>query len=471
MPTCWVTGCRSGYRGRSAKSSNTDVKRHLFKVPADKIDLWKRRIPRVGELTTKHSVCDIHFEDRFILKTFKHIIDGQTVEMEREKWKLSPDAEPTIFPNLPQYLSHKLPKPRQRKQRMQPVASSTPMMIDDPETNEPEPINSVLDSSAIEKSKLTAEKTEETVRRNKWTASEMYLKNRTIRRQKLKIEQLKLKIKKITVENKKLLQKVAEYENLSPKMKLVISEAQNSYSKSNTGNRYSTDWILDAILIRCKSTSTYNMLRANGLLPLPSITTLNRSIKSMRPDFGFDKALFAGLKLKLEEFPRKERRGILMFDEIQVKKNVDFRVETGKLVGMVDFGDLTTPENMFQEGDHALVFLFHPHMGGWMQTIGCFCAAGTTPTVVLSKLILQAIILLENAGAEVDALVSDGASTNRAALASFGLCGEIEKTCNSMKNPCDDSRSVFFICDVPHLLKTVRNNLLKAKEFEVSSIY
>ena len=82
---------------------------------------------------------------------------------------------------------------------------------------------------------------------------------------------------------------------------------------------------------------------------------------------------------------------------------------------------------MFQERDHALVFLFHPHIGGWMQTINldalCFCAAGTTPAVVLPKLILQAIVLLENAEAEVDALVSDGASTNRTALASFGLCG------------------------------------------------
>ena len=64
----------------------------------------------------------------------------------------------------------------------------------------------------------------------------------------------------------------------------------------------------------------YNMPHANGLLPLPSIKTLHRSKKSIRPDLGFDKALFAGLKLELEGFPRKEQRGILMFDEMQVKR-------------------------------------------------------------------------------------------------------------------------------------------------------
>lgn len=47
-----------------------------------------------------------------------------------------------------------------------------------------------------------------------------------------------------------------------------------------------------------------------------------------------------------------------MFDEIQISKNVDFRADTGKMVGFVDFGDNTTEEHTYKEGDHALVFLF-----------------------------------------------------------------------------------------------------------------
>ena len=69
------------------------------------------------------------------------------------------------------------------------------------------------------------------------------------------------------------------------------------------------------------------MLRENGYLPLPSIPTVNRAIKAMHPQFGFDKALAAGLT-----------------DEIQISKNVDFRVDTGKMVEFVDFGNNTTEE-------------------------------------------------------------------------------------------------------------------------------
>src|ERR1700733_3004333 len=110
MPTCWAPGCTSGYR------SNSD-KRHFFKVPSDSeiLAVWKRRIPRDGNLLTKHSICDIHFEDQFILKKYTHIINGEKVEMDRGKWELTKDAVPTIYPNLPKYLSLKTPKSRKRK--------------------------------------------------------------------------------------------------------------------------------------------------------------------------------------------------------------------------------------------------------------------------------------------------------------------------------------------------------------------
>jgi THAP domain len=111
MPSCcWAPGCTSGYR------SNSD-KRHLFKVPSDgdRLALWKRRIPRDGNLLPKHYICDIHFEEHFVLKKYIHIINGEKVEIDRGQWDLTKDAVPTIFPNLPKYLSSKSLKSRKRK--------------------------------------------------------------------------------------------------------------------------------------------------------------------------------------------------------------------------------------------------------------------------------------------------------------------------------------------------------------------
>jgi hypothetical protein len=109
-------------------------------------------------------------------------------------------------------------------------------------------------------------------------------------------------------------------------------------------------------------------------------------------------------------------------------------------------------------------------LSGWVQTIGSFCSDGTTPSAVLAKLILEAVVLLENCGAQVDGLVRDGASSNRKAQKQLGWCGIMGSVCNRMVNPCDETRNIFFFSDVPHLLKTVRNNLLHSKMFAVISL-
>jgi len=473
MPYCWAPGCKTGYKGLD----NTG--RHFFQVPSDseRVKQWQKHIPRVGQLSSKHRICDLHFEQHCIVKTYPPInIDGKTVQLERGKWELTADAVPTIFPCVPKYLSTRVPKPRSLPTKHHLAAKSTCSGNADEVTHSDCSI--ATETTAMIGETAEAETSvSEPFQPSRFCCSsrckaDKYNLKRRVARCHRKIRQLQKNVVKLSAKNRNLQKQLSAYQSLPPKLKTALQQAQRNMQQtgSKTGNRYSVEWILDCLLIRCKSTSTYKMLRENGYLPLPSVATLNRTIKAMRPEFGFDKALAAGLTEKLSSFTDRARRGILMFDEIQISKNIDFRVDTGKMVGFVDFGHLTQEEHTYQEGDHALVFLFQPHMGGWVQTIGSFCSAGTTPTAVLAKLILKAIILLENCGAKVDGLVSDGASTNRAALASFGFSGCKQNPVNSMANPCDDQRTIYFFCDMPHLLKTIRNNLLTKKEFLVCSI-
>jgi len=270
------------------------------------------------------------------------------------------------------------------------------------------------------------------------------------------------------MERDSLMEKVSAFERIPDKSKQILSEVlANVDVQSAHGNRYSREWIIDCLLIKCKSPSSYKFLRQHNYLPLPSLATLTRSIRNLQPKFGFDSTLCLALTDKLKNFPVAERRGVLMFDEMQISKHIDFRQDLGKSVGFVDLGSCTTGEHIQQEGDHALVFLFRPHMSGWIQTIGSFCSVGATPSAVLCKLIVEAVILLEKCGAIVDGITADGASTNRKALKMLGFCGKKNAVCNKMLNPCDESRYIYFICDTPHLLKTVRNNLLKATMFLV----
>lgn len=80
------------------------------------------------------------------------------------------------------------------------------------------------------------------------------------------------------------------------------------------------------------------MLRTDMYLPLSCVATLNRHIKSMQPQFGFDKTLCTSLtKKNLKQFPLVERRGMLMFDEIKISKHLDFRADLNKTAGLFDF--------------------------------------------------------------------------------------------------------------------------------------
>jgi len=56
--------------------------------------------------------------------------------------------------------------------------------------------------------------------------------------------------------------------------------------------RYSNEWIYECILLRIKSTKTYNHLRSHNILTLPSITTLNRYIKFVKGCYGFQTSIF-----------------------------------------------------------------------------------------------------------------------------------------------------------------------------------
>ncbi|XP_075732778.1 uncharacterized protein LOC142775314 [Rhipicephalus microplus] len=114
MPTCFVPGCTRGY---SSNKNNTD--RHFFSAPKDATlrSLWNKAIPRADkELSTKSKVCDCHFHEQDIDKWYVHTINGNTVQTPRGKWSLVDGAIPSVFPNLPAYLSKPPPKKRKRRE-------------------------------------------------------------------------------------------------------------------------------------------------------------------------------------------------------------------------------------------------------------------------------------------------------------------------------------------------------------------
>jgi len=101
---CCVPGCTSNYNPK-------DTYVTVFKFPTEehRKKEWLQKIPRKDFIPSKSSVvCINHFADHFILRTIEATAkDGSTISCVRKTPKLSPQSYPSIFPNLPGYLSSK----------------------------------------------------------------------------------------------------------------------------------------------------------------------------------------------------------------------------------------------------------------------------------------------------------------------------------------------------------------------------
>ena len=135
------------------------------------------------------------------------------------------------------------------------------------------------------------------------------------------------------------------------------------------------------------------------------------------------------IKKALDNLPPADRWGTLMWDEISLKKDVTWHSTKLEWHGIVDFGD-----------------------------------------GIESK----AMVLLHNNNAIVKSLASDGCTSNKAAMRLLGICGKVSrdkvKKDKSYFNlhPLDTKIKIYWLTDVPHLLKCTRNNILKHGDVQVN---
>ncbi|XP_075743646.1 uncharacterized protein LOC142801232 [Rhipicephalus microplus] len=470
MPlTCCVPGCRSGYRSCTEKAS-------LFCLPSDREqrDRWKRAIPRqeTGAFNFESKavrVCEKHFDTTDIIRADEFRISGQSVLLQREKPKLRVGAIPRIFENLPAYLTK--PKPRSRSQRENPPAKrrrvSSPnndgtaaSVSSSTEPCDPEAAGD--DGGVISTGSCTemACQTE----RNFCSISELHAVKDQLRSTKQQLRLCQVKIAKLTVQANRSRRSHQDVQKLSAREKLIFDHwLMKANAKSATAARYKKEWIYDCLLLKIKSTAVYTFLHENEFLPLPNPRTLYGYPRNRKADFGFDSTLFTVLCEKLEAVPERERRGVLMFDEMSVRKSVHIRESDMALLGKVDFAEHTRPGDHGKDGDHVLVFLFRPSLGGWSQTVGTFCASGAAPGSIVAKLLLQCIVHLTNAGVVVDAVTCDNSTSNQSALRSLGVNGDMHKLQTCFEHPCEPSKQVHVVIDPPHLFKFAQSGQVFGK--------
>ena len=159
---------------------------------------------------------------------------------------------------------------------------------------------------------------------------------------------------------------------------------------------------------------------------------------------GFDPKFFEIIKEYFAKKSGKQLHGVLLLDEMSTRKNLLLDQKTMTFKGVTDLGD-DAPKNVETEmADHALVLIFQPLYENYSQPISVFASNGPVHGEELAKIVVQAIVLLENAGAKIHGVISDGGSPNRKMWNTMGCSGKINEFKNFFIHPLDDQRKVFF---------------------------
>ena len=451
MPACFVPGCRSGYR--------TDKGKHFFTPPKDEklFSAWARAIPRKDiPLTRKSAVCECHFADALLIKADSFVIDGKHVEIPRIRWTLKPGAVPHIFPSLPSYLSKKLKvrkSPVKRESRKESAASGNSAKCNILEVIDP---NHNLPST----SKLTNSSAHDppVIQNLKKRIRNL---NRNLKRTQNKLAVYKAKINLLERKTRQINSTEAEdrLSCLSKKQKLMVDTMLKKCNARSKGMRYSNEFILDSLLLKIKSPRGYRHCLKHELLPLPSESHLRKLCKGFKSNYGVNgNAINAIKEAYANEKDENKRLGILIFDEVKLREDIRFNSSTLKIDGFVDLGDETPDSNKNILANHALVFMFVPLLCNWIQPVAIYASKNATPGDILSKILIQVIIQLEQSGVKVIAFTCDGSQSNKRVWTILGISGKEGKTKCFIENPVDHKRKIWAFSDSVHIFKCIRNH-------------
>ena len=260
-------------------------------------------------------------------------------------------------------------------------------------------------------------------------------------------------------------------------MRLLWQQQYEQSQKSPKGMRWHPLIIRWCLSIYQSSPATYRHIasKRNNFLVLPHVNTLKKYINFTDPMTGFNPDIIKQLikDSKLEILEEYQKNVSLLFDEMKIQSNLVYKKSTGKIVGFVEMGDINEEISQFQtkfedsecQGEESIgkkvtkyvnVFTVRGILSKLCYPTGYHASTGFTGDQ-LFQLVWEATRILQTIGFKVRVWVCDGATPNR-------KCFKINATDDDNNyyntvNQFAPERQIYFISDVPHLLKTTRNNL------------
>lgn len=298
---------------------------------------------------------------------------------------------------------------------------------------------------------------------------ERRLRNRQKLRIKFLTDSLTQKQNEFAAVRDQLLEEQCDIFNVAEAQKMLLQEILAAAKTKNTnGRRYTKQWLMLCILMNIRSPGYYEFLRKNKIVPLPCTRTIRGYLSLIDSKCGFDEKFFQLLKNKMQHKKPIQRHGLLVLDEINLRRSVTVSSKNLCYSGLMDFGDDgPKTSDIDDQATHGLVFLFQPLADTFTQPIAVFASKGPTKGEELAKLAVKAIALLEISGVFIHGIISDGAHTNAKMGSILGVERSINNTKTWFTHPLNNERKIFIFSDVPHIIKNIRNRLYNKRRLRV----
>ncbi|XP_066581949.1 uncharacterized protein [Prorops nasuta] len=245
-------------------------------------------------------------------------------------------------------------------------------------------------------------------------------------------------------------------DSLTPMQRNFMNMQLRKSSYSPKGMRFSLDEKILALSLWKQSTKAYIFLRQ--IFHLPSTRTLRTLLQNVKIHPGPIKLINNHIKEQAKNMQTSEKFCILMWDEIQLSRHLDFDKMRNEIVGFEDFG-------IYKKAvlaDHALLFMIRGINSGWKMPVCYYFCDNMTKSDTLVECIETVTKSIINCGLNIVGFLCDQANTNIAAINKL-------KTKTILLHMTDgkydgnimiEGKKIIPFYDPPHLIKSVRNNLL-----------
>jgi hypothetical protein len=262
--------------------------------------------------------------------------------------------------------------------------------------------------------------------------------------------------------------------NLSEKQILLIKSQVKNIQGNPHSRRWNTEVIRLCLSLYCRSPKNYEYIANSGFLILPSSSNVKRYKNKVDQKSGINKDVFKWMKEEavLLNLPSEGYEGGLLIDEMSIQPDLQLKRigQEYQLIGFTDCCEesksmaLLSGKNDLQLATHVLQFLFIGHTG-FRFPVAHFPTVQATPSELYLSF-WRLVQMLSLYDFTVTYVSIDGAQSNRSFMKMF--LPENHNTSDTMNtvsfiNIFDNSLpKINIIMDYSHVMKKIRNNILKS---------